>query len=150
MKAAELKRLTPSMMLAEAVVALVDSDPGAATACAALIKAAADNVDPGQPFGGHGPFFALDELEIYGHGIWVLYKNVCEYDALKLTALLRGWRLGIVQREALVNASLGKPAPLGVSPINAERVLEQVKAQLPRFGRPNAGRAALLGGKVLK
>lgn len=149
MKAAELKRLTPSMTLIEASVALVDGNPGAATAVAALVLAARDGIDPGQPFGAHGPLFALDELELYGSDIWVLYKDVCGMDAVKFMALLRGWRLGVVRKEQLVAASLGM-TPLGVAPLNPSHVLEQVKAQLPRFGRPHHGKGALLDGKVLR
>jgi hypothetical protein len=149
-KAAELHRLTPNDTLVEAAAKLVDGNPGAAHAVAALIHAASAGVDPGQPFGPHGPLFALDELELYGPDIWCLFKDVCGQDALLLTALLRGWRLGLVRREQLVAASRRAPTPLGVAPLSVLSVLAQVMTQLPRFGRPHRGRAALLDGKVLR
>lgn len=148
-KAAELHRLTPQDTLVDAAAKLVDGNPGAAHAVAALLKAAVDGVDPGQPFGPHGPLFALDELELYGVDIWRVFKE-CQQDALKFTALLRGWRLGLVRREQLVAASRHVPPPLGVPPLNVASVLEQVKTRLPRFGWPHRGHAALLDGRALR
>jgi hypothetical protein len=49
----------------------------------------------------------LDELNIYGSEIWLLYKDVCECDIAKVITALRSCQLGLITHDELHDAILG-------------------------------------------
>ena len=51
--------------------------------------------------GGIRYLVLLDELEIYGTGIYILFKDKCQGDVKRLLLLLRGVQLGCYSRSKL-------------------------------------------------
>ncbi len=71
---------------------------------------------------------SLDDLNIAGSRIWMLFKDVCEQNLNKMLAVLRACQLGIISEGELSNAidDYGRNIVL-------DDVCRQVKEQLPNF-----------------
>ena len=108
------------------IVKMADGNPGAARVMADMFNSA-PKIDPSNVLGGYGPVLFLDTLGIYGHRVWMLYKDVCGEDLTKTLAALRAVQMGIASRSSLVSAIDGK------SSFNADEALKSVKSKLPAF-----------------
>ena len=84
-------------------------------------------IDPDDVFGPWGLMMHLDSLGIYGDRIWMLYKDLCGQDIVNTIAMARAWQLGIVRSEDL------KDAINGLTVLNVNDILNQVKDRLPNF-----------------
>lgn len=120
--------LTDSAM--SAVMKLAEGNPGAITAIMKMMERA-QSIDPDSAFGSFGPLFSLDRMGIYGSRIWILWKDVCGHDALRVETLFRAAQLGIIRDEAISGAT--KPGDFDFNDL-----LSQVQAELPAFGRAQA------------
>lgn len=109
------------------VVKMSNGNPGAVTVCMRCLKEAGD-IDPTHFAGSFGPLLIMGSLGLYGSGIWMLYKDVCNHSLPHMIALLRAWQTGIVTREDLMGA-IGNTG----EGLNVDRVCEQVCEQLPNF-----------------
>ena len=111
-----------------AVMKMVDGNPGATTVCANIIKQGA-SIDPDDILEGIGAILWMDTLEIYGPKIWMLFKDVCGEDLIKMLGLLRAVQLGFLSetklRFAIDNYGEG---------IDIDDLLTQVQERLPAFG----------------
>ena len=67
---------------------LSDGNPGAMVAMMAVANVA-EKTDPDSALMVFGPLYALDINGIYGSDIWVLYKDICGQDPVKMIAVLR-------------------------------------------------------------
>ena len=73
----------------------------------------------------------LDDMEIYGSHIWILYKYICKEDLRSMVALIRARQLGIISQQELKAAiAAGKKNTLDVPAIVA-----QVEEQIEDFQR---------------
>lgn len=54
----------------------------------------APHIDPQSALGGAGPLLALDQHDIYGTDIYVLWNDKCQRDVRKMIMALRGVQLG--------------------------------------------------------
>lgn len=81
--------------------------------------------------GGLGSLLRLDGLGVYGSKIWMLYKDVCSQDLVRLMAVVRANQLGMLSDDVLL-ASIDNYG----RGIDVEDLLEKVKARLDGFDRP--------------
>lgn len=86
-----------------AVRKMGEGNPGALRVLVACVQLAAA-IDPDAALASVAPLFWLDELEVYGSDIWMLYKDVCREDLRSMIAVLRGWQLGFISREQIAHA----------------------------------------------
>jgi hypothetical protein len=108
-------------------IKLAEGNPGALNVCLELIKNNA-SVDPISAWGEFGTLISFDSCGIYSSRIWMLFKDVCNQDIVKVIALMRAWGLGFVSKEDLLHAidNYGKG-------IDVDDLVEQVLIRLPEF-----------------
>jgi hypothetical protein len=81
---AKMARINSEMRVKDAIVEIVDGNPGALTACVDILNNGDSNY-----------LLYLDELGIYGARIYMLWSDVCDRDALKTIAVLCAHQLEI-------------------------------------------------------
>jgi hypothetical protein len=81
---AKMARINSEMQVKDAIVEIVDGNPGALTACVDILNNGDSNY-----------LLYLDELGIYGARIYMLWSDVCDRDALKTIAVLCAHQLEI-------------------------------------------------------
>ncbi len=122
-----MSRITLKMTILDILMELGEGNPGGLTAMMELMKDA-PAIDP-QAWGGElQPLLSLDTHAIYGSQIWVLYKDVCGQDTLKVLTLLRAVQLGLMPE-----ATLQRLGRLNV--VDFDSLLEQVQSSVSEFGR---------------
>lgn len=115
----------------EVMVDFAEGNPGAITVLSQLFKES-PAIDPDAAFEGMSPLFSLDNLDCYGSDIWVLYKDVCGQDIVKMLGVLRAIQLGFVSDGTV------KAAMTGGGSVDPAALLEQVKERLPDFAKAEA------------
>ena len=81
-------RLEATDTIRDSLMKMVDGNPGAITVCVNLLKFGEQLAPQGGPAGGMFYILALDEFEIYGSRIWMLYKDVCGENLNMMVAVL--------------------------------------------------------------
>jgi hypothetical protein len=71
--------------------------------------------------------FDLDEMEIYGTDIWILYEDVCDSNVANFIALLRSRRLGYTTTEEIKEKIRNQKA------FDFSKILSKIKKDLPDF-----------------
>jgi hypothetical protein len=124
-------RIKLHMTIQDVARVMSDGNIGALSVLARLLKEG-DAIDLAAAMGGgFATILALDSLGVYGPGIWILYKDVCEQNLEKFMGLLRAWQLGLVEEKKLLDL-----VKTGYSPrqeaitFNVVELLTQVKTQL--------------------
>jgi hypothetical protein len=117
-----------TMSTLDIVMALSEGNPGAVRVLMELYDAE-KTMDPDSAWGGFGPGFGLDNLDIYGSKIWILYKDVCSQNIEATLAVLRAHQLGILSEGRI------KSAIDGLLVIDVPGTILKVKEELPAFGR---------------
>jgi hypothetical protein len=113
-----------------AIMKLVEGNPGATTVCADIFKIAHE-VDPDAALEGMAPIFQLDTMGIYGSRIWMLYKDVCKGNIVKVIAVLRAVQLGLISVSILNHAIDNYGEGLDINEAHMK-----VKECLPNFVAP--------------
>ena len=121
-------RITLEDSLMSIIGKLCEGNPGACEVCSQAYRSAAQ-IDPDAALGGLAALMDLDTMGVYGHRIWMLYKDVCHESILNFHACLRAAQLGIVSERKLLDAIDNHGE--GIDP---EALLAAVQEQLPRFG----------------
>jgi hypothetical protein len=112
------------------MVMLAEGNPGAASVLGKMFNQG-EAIDPDSALGGMSGLFALDTLGIYGSHIWVLYKDICGQNLVRMLGLLRANQLGFLSNADLKSAVHALPADRA---LDVDALLAKVKEQLPRFG----------------
>ena len=123
----------------QGIIALADGNPGAVSALATLMQTSEDT-DPENAFGSMSPIISLDEMEVYGWQIWVLFKDVCEQDPVKTLAVLRARQLGILSKEEILDGlteSFHSPEKDALR-TKVTDIVAKVQAELPSFAQQEA------------
>lgn len=113
----------------EVLLSLADGNPGAVSVMAKVIK----HMPEVDPTAWHPwlPIFMLDQYEIYGPDIWVLFKDVCGKEIVYFLAFLRAKQLGLIPLEELKNAiSKGH-----IEQSRLEEIHAMVEERIGAFGR---------------
>ncbi len=124
-----MSRITVDDSSMSAVIKMVEGNPGATVVCAHIMKQG-ESIDPDAFMGGVGTILWMDTLEIYGTKIWMLFKDVCGEDLVKMLGVLRAVQLGYLSEDQLHRAiqSYGNG-------IDVDDLLKQVQERLPNFGQ---------------
>lgn len=98
-----MSRLTFNDTMQDALVKISEGNPGALTVCVEMLTRGAE-IDPQAIGGGLISMLMLDELEIYGSRIWMLYKDVCGENLSKVFVMMRSHQLGFINKNQLIHA----------------------------------------------
>lgn len=93
----------PGMTALDGVIELAQGNPGAITAVAILMKES-EKIDPQNFAKELAPLLELDELELRGSQIWLLFKDICGEDPVNVFVLFRARQLGLIPRDAINKA----------------------------------------------
>ena len=89
--------------LMDIVIKLVGGNPGATVVCCEIISKA-EQIDPDSSLGPLGALLSFDSYHIYDERIWMLFKDVCGENVVKVIALLRAVQLGLLSESTLNHA----------------------------------------------
>ena len=120
------QRITGTDSLTDAFIKLAEGNIGALTALMHLSKAA-PVIDPESVWLELGPVISFDAEGIYGHRIWMLWKDACGQVPIRALTLLRASQLGIITT-AKLNAIIDGEE------FEFQPLLDAVRAYVPRFG----------------
>lgn len=126
------ERITLQDSIQSSMIKLADGNPGAISVMCELYKKTPE-IDPDSALGGLGSLFSLDSDGIYGSRIWMLYKDCCGQDLVRMCAAFRAVQLGLTTREH-VNQAIDSGEQLNF--------VDVVRAELPAFGANNSESAA--------
>lgn len=121
-----MSRLNLGMHLNDVLWAISEGNPGAIHVIMDGMRYG-ESIDPDNAFQGYGLPLHLDEFQIYGSRVWMLYKDVCRENLAHTIGTLRSVQLGITSLDDLNSAIDGN------NKINLEDVLNRVCKELPRF-----------------
>lgn len=104
-----MSRQTPRIALSDDISSIVvkmsEGNPGAAQVlCSIVANATAIDPDAGPAMAKLLPILTMDNLDIYGSRIYVLYSDICEKHLPSTIALLRAVHLGILPENVLADA----------------------------------------------
>lgn len=117
----------------DVMVKMADGNPGAITVLMDLMRVV-PTVDPASALGWLGPILLLDDENIRGSNIWVLYKDICGSDTAKVVLLLRAAQLGIIPFSDL-HERISAASTRRADPFDFAAVLKSVRKELPEcFG----------------
>lgn len=116
-----------NMNIVEVIKALAEGNIGAVTVLTDMYKKNAE-IDPESFLGEFTGIMFLDEYEIYGSRIWMLYKDVCGQNLSHALGLIRATQLGLCNIEDLNTAIDNRGQG-----INKLSILEQLQKELPEF-----------------
>ena len=122
------ERIKMEMNMREAILALVESNPGALTAVCEMVKIA-EQVDPDALMGGFSIILDFDSYGIYAEKIYILWSDICGKDAVKTIAMLRACQLGFISSSDLREA-IDREFQHG---LDVDSYVAQVKERLPKF-----------------
>ncbi|RNI27634.1 hypothetical protein EFA69_16075 [Rufibacter immobilis] len=132
-------RIQPNADFAEAIAVMSSGNPGALMALIEMAKHG-HLVDPNQIAGGFYYIMKLDQFEIYGSDIYVLFSDICERKLHWLLATIKAPELGLINEEILKEAA-SKQDYSGRKLINAEHIYNEVKLKVQNFNEYNEGRS---------
>ena len=95
-----MSRLNLTDTAADAMMKMCDGNPGAIAAMGALVLQA-EEIDPENVLGPTAPLHMLDDYEIYGTAIYVLFSDKCGKDVRKMIMLLRATQMGMFSQTKL-------------------------------------------------
>jgi len=110
----------------EVLAKMAGGNIGAARVLCDIIKQS-EKIDPQCSMGGLGHILGLDTEDIYEERIWMLYKDVCGQNMVKMLACLRASQLGFI-KSCQLNAAID-----GQTDIDVDDLLLKVKKRLKEF-----------------
>lgn len=125
------ERITLTDNALTSIAKMAEGNPGAAAALSTLFMKETE-IDPDSVWNGLGPLLSLDRIGIYGPRIWLLWKDVCDMDPVKVLTLLRAAQLGIISDGVISAAANERPS---VATFDFEGLLADVRKQLPNFAQ---------------
>lgn len=108
-----------------------EGNPGALTALMEIFKDC-EAIDPDSALGAMGSVLLLDNWNIYGTDIYVLWSDVCERSTVKMLAVIRACQLGLFSSDILKDAAHRQDYS-GKKLIPVDELYNKVKEKLPRF-----------------
>ncbi len=124
-----MSRVTLKDTMQDVVIKLAEGVPGALHICMNILKQGAI-IDPDGAMDGLGVLLSLDDMQIYGSDIWMLYKDVCNENLVDMLAVLRARQLGYISDLEIVYALRNRGEGLDI-----RKCYTQVKERLPNFDK---------------
>lgn len=112
----------------QSLVAMAEGNPGAMTVIGKMLKC---DIDPSHIMGPMAGIMMLDNLDIYGSDIWLLYKEACKENVERMVGLLRCCQMGIVPCMDIVGM-IEDASTISIEMI--DDYIAELKQQLPSFG----------------
>jgi len=114
------------------MIKMSDGNPGAIQA---LMELMSNNskIDPESAFGEYAAILFLDNEEIYGSDIYILWNDKCNRDIRLLIMLLRATQLGIFSSSKLKALSLDQGRKIEILKEEWEDIESKVLEQLKEF-----------------
>lgn len=117
----------------EVLVKMAQGNPGALSCCIDLMRRNAE-IDPENAFGPYGSMLLLDQENIRGVSLYILWNDICGRDTRDLVMLVRAAQLGFLSREKLAELAQDVPGQRNTfdySEVDA-KVCERLKQFQPR------------------
>src|SRR5262245_54377280 len=117
----------------DVVTKMSKGNPGAINVLCLIIKEGA-SIDPECIIGVMGPLCTIDNLELYGSRLYLLYNDVCERNLARTLAVLRANQLGIVSKleiDPITEERIG--AREAIAAFDLKAVYDKVRKRLPTF-----------------
>lgn len=127
----ENPRIQLSDTFLSAVKKMAGGNPGAITVLMAIM-AESPKIDPQGAMGGLGTILSLDTEDIYEERIWMLYKDVCGENIVKMLACLRASQLGFITTTQLSQTINSRDK------LDVDDLLTKVKKRLNKFDKNKA------------
>lgn len=127
-----MSRINLTSTVLDIVVDMSDGNPGAATVMALLTKLY-HRIDPQSALRELTGLLWLDDNEVYGSDIWLLYKDVCDQHLTKMITLMRAVQLGIVPISAVKSAMQNRYTRAGSNSFNFEHLHMFVREKIGVF-----------------
>lgn len=128
----ENPRLSLNDSMMDMFLKMAEGNPGAVRVCMDLLQQGAA-IDPDSAFKGLGAIMDLDNHDLYGPKIWILYKDVCGERIPHMMAVLRACQLGLLPRREIAEAV----ATHGKSGLPVDDIYAKVRERLPAFDAVN-------------
>lgn len=123
------ERITLEDNTMSSMVKLAEGNPGAITVMCKMLEQG-KKIDPYcEPI---MTLLSLDSFALYGSRIWMLYKDVCGQDMVKVLAVLRAVQLGMLYKSTM-DGAIDNGDTLDINSI-----IESVRVELPLFGKSDA------------
>lgn len=123
-------RITMNDSTLEVITKLSQGNPGAVTVlCQWLENGAKIDPDACHPL---IQMCSLDDMDIVGPKIWMLYKDVCNHDLRVMLGVLRAHQLGFLSTERLLATLVVRNAS-SLDENTIADLLAQVENELPNF-----------------
>jgi len=120
----------------DALIKIIEGNPGAARAITDCMEVV-EKIDSDSLLGAFGIPINLDSFEIYGSHIWILYKDICGQDAVKMIAIIRAMQMGIISvltiKKLIEDCGVGSMEAR--ASFNHEEILMKVQECLPNFAK---------------
>lgn len=110
----------------DALTEMSEGNPGALTVLAELMKRTGD-IDPDILLGGLHYVLMLDDLEIYGPHVWMLFKYVCGHKIEGVITLMRAHQLGLISKMKMMDI-INANQPFDHAPLAAK-----IRETIPAF-----------------
>lgn len=120
--------------LIEVVSKMSDGNPGATSILLKVIDEGI-KIDRDSFNGGVGAILSLDMAGIYGSPIYILCNDKCGGDIRKFIILIRGYQLGFVKKERLLELSNDQLRQVNFEENEFENIEKMVLKSLPNFSR---------------
>lgn len=129
-----IKSLTASLM--DIIVDFAEGNPGAVNVLCLLIKEY-PKIDPAHAFKALGALWALDNLDLYGSNIWLLYKDVCKSSLVNMATIFRAIGYGILSDKEVGDyvKSLNTARREDIKEYDFPALLKQVQEKIPSFAK---------------
>lgn len=121
-----MSRLDLNKTIQNVIVDMSEGNPGGLTVLMQIYQNT-KSIDPDCLLDWMGPFANLDNMECYGHKIWMLYKDICNQNLSKMIAVLRATQLGLTSPSAVIDAIDGRLS------LDVDDLTKQVQELLPNF-----------------
>lgn len=124
-----MRKLDLNSTFQDIILHVSEGNPGALQVCMSILKEN-EIIDPYDWVAGIGTLLRLDDMNIIGSKIWILFKDICECKLSHFLGLLRANQLGYLTDFDIHNAinnSRGKIV------FDKKEILQKVKNRLPNF-----------------
>lgn len=117
----------------DVIMKMAQGNPGALSCCVELMKHNAQ-IDPENAFSSYGAMLLLDQENIRGVNLYILWNDICKRDTRDLVMLVRATQLGFLSREKLTELSQDVPGQRNTFDYSAvdAKVCERLEHFQPR------------------
>jgi hypothetical protein len=131
-------RITLNDTSLDAIMKMADGNSGALQAIILIIEKH-KQIDPQALMGGIGALLSLDDHEIYGSSIYILFNDKCNRDVRRMLMLMRATQLGFFSHLKLKELSLDQMQRVTLTEDEFAELDQKVCEALTDFAKPTKG-----------